>query len=847
MSSLNQLESAMRSGAATLAAVADGARELLAATDRAALARHMARTDDDMGRRSLRVGLLPLAGLDPAALAKALLGARLIPPDHARVRGPRIRVRSADHADLRAAGAIGDAWTWSDAHPDPRPTIQARATALNAERQALTEEDQTLEREREHAQSRVSQLQQDVIGLSASVNEARAHVRRATEADDQARVRHDRATAQLDAALAELPPPLRREGLGGLRGLTASVLSGFHTEALDRVQSLRAGVQLTARACHTTASERHDAEARLRDAETRLQGHNAQLSRWRAQLAEAVERRDRLRARAGQLTRARVGLARKLDRVEGVRRKSFREALAAQCAEGAQRLWLDWPTPNLPPQTTLLLADGVSASDAALRQRAESWLADRADVLLVAIDVSRPLAPPERSRLRTLLREVPLLLPILTGIERVADQAEAQGHLDADEAVEDARALAVRRLARDVGMPAPPRAVGLALEGIFDKRRDKAERQRLATAFTRELTAVLVSLRDGPRVARPARLAHALRSTARALEEAMSAEDAAEAERHQAIVAQRLQNSTAFRADARRAATSAGPRLAEAALAAAHAAATARIHARFDGARTAVDTAAAAGARALRQLHGALPAELETGIAADMDAVETALQEAIEKAQSDLLADILGPLADRVREAAMATLPGTEDPGSSSSALATDMAELLRARSPEAPTGELRYALIGGALGAVLTGGIAGPLLMALGAGALAGRLGADTSREQQELHQWLDQAQAALTTEVHQRLEDRRDDLLRLGPSTAVAEVMAAIDRFEQWMDELLRSEAERQTERAAARSALRGLRNRLLVQAAELETILETARAPGVVWRAPWVTELPPPPARS
>jgi hypothetical protein len=227
-----------------------------------------------------------------------------------------------------------------------------------------------------------------------------------------------------------------------------------------------------------------------------------------------------------------------------------------------------------------------------------------------------------------------------------------------------------------------------------------------------------------------------------------------------------------------------------------------------------------------------------------MQTIEDALRAGAERAQSALLASILGPLADRVREAAIATQPGTEATEAPTGALATDMAELLRARSPSSPGGELQYALLGGAIGAVLTGGLAGPVLLALGAGALAKRLGAAPDQQREEVLTWLDTAQASIAAEVHRRLEQRRDELARLGPATAMREVMDAIDRFEQWINELVLTEAEREQERRTKRAALRKLRNTLVERASELETILESARLPGVVWRAPWTTELPPPP---
>lgn len=841
MTSLQQLERVMRQGSADLQRVSAQSREVLSAADRAALARRLARTEADLRRRSLRVGVLPLAGIHAARFVQALLDARLLPPHHALCAGPRIRVRHAERPDLRATGPVGSPFTWSDAHPDPRPTIQAKATALNAERMALTEEDGDLARAVDDVEARVARMQQDVLGLSASVSEARALVQRRVHAHDQARERSRATQARLQQVLQELPRPLREEGREGLRGLTASVLSGFHTDTLARVQALRARARTVEREEEEAAAEAEDAQARLLQAKERLDAHSARLGALRAQLSAARDRRDRLRLRAGQLTRARVGLAHTLDKVASTRRRSFRKDLAAQVEAGAQRLWLDWPTPHLPPRTTLLLADGTAAPEPELRQRADDWLADRADVLMVAIDLARPLAPPERQRLRRLLRSVPVLLPVLVGVERVVEEATRRGDEDPEEAVEDARAAAVRRLARQLGMSTPPRAVGLALDALLDPRRDEAERERHHTAFSRELTTVLQALRDGPRVARPARLALGLRDTAQAIESAMRAEDAAVADRRAALTAQQLRDPVAFRAEARRAAGTAGPQLAASALDTAHAAADRCLSLRFDAARSAVR---AAGPRELRRLQASLSDDLEQGLGDDMLTIEDALRAGAERAQSDLLAGILGPLADRVREAAIATQPGTEATEAPTGALATDMAELLRARSPSAPGGELQYALLGGAIGAVLTGGLAGPVLLALGAGALAKRLGAAPDQQREELLTWLDTAQTSIAAEVHRRLEQRRDELARLGPTTAMREVMDAIDRFEQWMNELVLTEAERDQERRTKRTALRSLRNTLVARASELETILETARLPGVVWRAPWTTELPPPP---
>ncbi len=842
MTQLHELHKAMQRGALLLQQASEHGPDLLTAEDRSRLGHLINRSEADRTRRSLRIGLLPLAGIDPGKLSAALLRARLLPPTHGRSAGPRVRVRNSDVADLRATGAQGAPWTWSDANPDPRPTLQAKATALHAERQALSEEDHSLAKAVANSEQRVVRFQQDVMGLSASVNEGRSQCSRTAAIVSMAEKHHQHCQDALNKELDGLPAALRTPGGTGLRGLTASVLSGFHTEALARVQARRAAL-VTADAQLQAAREgAADAQACLVSAEQRLQAHNQQLSRLRSQLHLSQERRDRLRQRAGQLTRARVGLAHSLDKVAGLRRKAFRRSVAEQCMQGAQRLWLDWPTPNLPPQTTLLLADLVSSPDPQERRAADAWLADRSDVLLVAVDLGRPLAPPEQDRLRRLLRDVPMLLPVLTGLERVQTMAERRGDIDPDEAVEDARAAAVRRLALDLGLATAPRAVGLPLVALLDKRRPKASRDQLAEEFTRELTRLLQALRDGPRIARPARLARAMHAAARILEAGMARQDAEEHTRREGITAQQLADPQAFRAHARRAAAHCGTTVAAVALELTQAKVEERLATRFAAHFAAVD---AADFRELRRLQSQLPKALETGLPDDLRAIEEALVESIEQAQTELIASILGPLADRVRAAVHITFPGTMPTTATAPDLARDMTALLRAQAPDPARPELRMALIGGAIGAVLSGGLAAPVLLALGAGALATRVGGDPEPLRKELRQYLTEARATVQRETTRWIESRRGELERLAPHTAQAEIVASIDRFEQWMAELVDAERQRHDTLLLAREEVRGLRDALLEHAEQLEGILHETRSPGVAWRPPWSTQLPPPPA--
>lgn len=138
-----------------------------------------------------------------------------------------------------------------------------------------------------------------------------------------------------------------------------------------------------------------------------------------------------------------------------VREQTFREhirLLTDQDREGkdVEQLWLDFPSPRLPPGLVVIDTPGVNTNVEANARRAWQVIRGEADGAIVLSDLQQPVSGSTRDFVRALSGVMPHLMLVLTKVDRAMENAEILGE-SGEEQIEEARRMGEKRFAAEVG------------------------------------------------------------------------------------------------------------------------------------------------------------------------------------------------------------------------------------------------------------------------------------------------------------------------------------------------------------------------------------------------------------
>jgi hypothetical protein len=215
------------------------------------------------------------------------------------------------------------------------------------------------------------------------------------------------------------------------------------------------------------------ATARQRELELARSEAEVPFEHTRARLEVARARADELEARTNELVRRRQRLQNELVRMDGERRDRFTADLGVLLNGSPARrlveLEVDVPTRVLPRDIAMIDAPGAFSNDAAAEQRFWGLLEAEADACLVVSEVDHAVSGKTRGVLQRLRSSVVHAILVLTKLDQAVRTALRQGSRELAETVEQARRIATRRFAREVGRdPDTVLSVAVAAEDALE-------------------------------------------------------------------------------------------------------------------------------------------------------------------------------------------------------------------------------------------------------------------------------------------------------------------------------------------------------------------------------------------
>ncbi|MCB9760559.1 MAG: dynamin family protein [Alphaproteobacteria bacterium] len=484
-------------------------------------------------------------------------------------------------------------------------------------------------------------------------------------------------------------------------------------------------------------------------------------------------------------------------------------------------LHLTLPAARLPEGFVLVDTPGVNTDDTESRDRAWRAIHEHADGCLLICDLQQPLSQSTLAFLDALRPVVPHVVLILTKLDRVMEDAAEVGG-DPQEEAEEARRVAVRRFARQVGRDADD---VLALAVAARPALEAADPQSVA-AFDEDMRQMFHVLRQERELVLASRAATALALGVEGIQAG-----AREAERRGAALlaqleAQAIPTPGRF-CDDWLEATRPRIRRRAGAIVAELLRALPGVMLEVDAGVSAIIESAkdrAALVALSKDLRAVVEAELDAGLAQLRRSTRAALNEATRS----LLPHALEGLRQRyaLLEAlrftpwSLADAPPALERLSQEISLGIDPERLLVETQSEQVEWGVRGAAAGAAIGFFLTGGAALPVLLALGAGGAAaaryGPLGTLRRRTQAAAQEALRDAETRLSGQLR-----GSGPALTLALEDALGDALAqATARFSDRIEALLQAERTRiDAQRAQLES--------LVAAAAQLQPQAEHLRA--------------------
>jgi hypothetical protein len=197
------------------------------------------------------------------------------------------------------------------------------------------------------------------------------------------------------------------------------------------------------------------ATERRRELERARSDAEVPFEHTKARLETARERANELEVRTNELVRRRQRLLNELGRLDDERRGRFAADLGVLLDGSPARrlvdLEVDVPARVLPRDIAMIDAPGAFSNDAAAEQRFWALLEEQADACLVVSELDHAVSGKTRAVLQRLRGSVVHAILVLTKLDQAVRTALRQGSRELAETVEQARRIATRRFAREVG------------------------------------------------------------------------------------------------------------------------------------------------------------------------------------------------------------------------------------------------------------------------------------------------------------------------------------------------------------------------------------------------------------
>jgi GTP-binding protein EngB required for normal cell division len=423
-------------------------------------------------RDALRVVVVGEPGSGKSTLLDALIGERVL--GKSKVLVP-VTLRSASQRDYRARFAGGALDHFGKKFPDRG----------GATRKELAEVEIGIGEAHRHQPDTLRELTaaggafevaEDALGeISQELEKIAEDAERASRERASRDGAHSQLRSEAERAELALPAPFReRPAWWAIWHWALWMLVWPFLRRRLRQRRLLLGVVDQSEQELSNAQAASEAAA-LRRRELELDRSEAEVpfEQAKARLDVARERAAEHEARTSDLVRRRQRLQNELVRLDDERRGRFAADLGVLLDGSPARrlveLEVDYPARVLPRDIAMIDAPGAFSNDAAAEQRFWAFLEKEADACLVVSEVDRAVSGKTRGVLQRLRSSVVHAILVLTKLDQAVRTALRQGSRELSGTVEQARRIATRRFAREVGRdPDTVLSVAVAAEDALE-------------------------------------------------------------------------------------------------------------------------------------------------------------------------------------------------------------------------------------------------------------------------------------------------------------------------------------------------------------------------------------------
>jgi hypothetical protein len=407
-----------------------------------------------LAREELRIVVIGEPGSGKSTLLDALLGERLLETMNIDVP---VTLRARPELDFRARLAGGTLDHFAKRVPDRGGALRAELAEVEAEILRANGDQPAVLRELSAAGGAL-EVAEDALDEIAQELEA---IREQAEQSSLVRSKRDGEHAELasEAERAELALPSfvrKRPAWWAIwYWLVWPLVVPFLWLRLRRRQNLLHALDESKKELSGARESDEALAERRRALELARTDAEAPASHARERVQAARDRAAEQEKRTNELGKRRRRVQNDLARLDGERRARFFTDLKA-LVDGAParrlvELDIDYPARVLPQGVAMLDVPGAFGEDAAAEQRFWGLFDERADACIVVSELDRAVSGKTRAVLQRLRGSVVHAILVLTKLDQAVRTALRQGSRELSDTVEQARRIATRRFAREVG------------------------------------------------------------------------------------------------------------------------------------------------------------------------------------------------------------------------------------------------------------------------------------------------------------------------------------------------------------------------------------------------------------
>ncbi len=446
-----------------------------------------------LARDELRVFVVGEPGSGKSTLLDALIGERLLGKRNIEVP---ITLRSAPEHDYRARFAGGALDHFAKRNPDRSAPIRGELAEVEAAIVDANQDQPDILRELSSAGGALEVAEDALEVIVAELEKSQEDAERAA----RDRLSRDSAHAELrgEAERAERAVPVlvreRPAWWAIWHWLAWMIVLPFVWQRVRQRRALHRELEQSERELSSAHASSDVASKSKHDLELARSEAELPVEHARARLAAVRERVAQHEARTNELVRRRQSLRSELTRLEDDRRgrfaTDFRALLDGSPGRRLVELEVDVPARILPRDIAMIDVPGAFSNDAAAEQRFWGLLEEQADACMVVSELDRAVSGKTRGVLQRLRSSVVHAILVLTKLDQAVRTALRQGSRELSETVEQARRIATRRFAREVGRdPDTVLSVAVAAENAL-------EHPETYESFEREASKLLQLLRQ---------------------------------------------------------------------------------------------------------------------------------------------------------------------------------------------------------------------------------------------------------------------------------------------------------------------------------------------------------------